>query len=68
MLWRNDDAPLKIHQAPIPADAITAVYIGLAAASSVAESIVFETQHNFPAAKVFRARKGVGFSLQFERV
>jgi hypothetical protein len=68
MLWRNDKTSLKIHRAPIPPDAITAVYIGLSASPSVMEDIIFETQPNFPAAKIFKARKEVGFSLQFEQV
>ena len=67
MLWRNGETSLKIHQAPIPEDAITAVYIGLAASPSVEADIVLETRHKFPAATIFKARKKVGFSLHFEQ-
>jgi hypothetical protein len=69
MLWHNDETHLKIHRAPIPEDAITAVYVGLAASSSVAADMVFETQRKFPAAKIFKAQKKPGFSeLEFRQI
>jgi hypothetical protein len=69
MLWRNDETHLKIHRMPIHDNAITAVYIGLAASQSVEADIVFETKRNFPSAAVLKASKKVGFSeLDFRAI
>ena len=69
LLWRNDETKLKIHRLAIPEDAITAVYVGLAASPSVEADVVFETRRKFPAAKIFKTNKKVGFSqLRFEQI
>jgi hypothetical protein len=62
MLWQNDETRLKVHRAPIPSDAIIAVYVGLSASSGTENDILFEAERKFPTARIFRAFKKQGFS------
>ena len=65
---RLDGTQLKVHRELIPPDAITAVYIGLAASKSSEADIVFETRKKFPSAKIYRAHKKLGFTeLEFKQ-
>ena len=69
ILWRNDETRLKIHRVPVPENAMTAVYIGLAASASVEADVVFETRAKFPSAKIFKACKKLGYSeLGFQQL
>jgi hypothetical protein len=69
ILWRNDETRLKTHKVKIPEDAISAVYVGLAASPSVQDDVVYETRRNFPTAKIFKARKRNGYAeLRFEQI
>jgi hypothetical protein len=69
-LFRHlDGTQLKVHRELIPPDAITAVYIGLAASKSSEADIVFETHRKFPSAKIYRALKKLGFTeLEFKQI
>jgi hypothetical protein len=69
MLWHNDETRLKVHRAPIPSDAVTAVYLGMSMSAGSEADVVFETRRKFPTAKIYKASKKPGFTeLEFKQV
>ena len=73
--WRlalaNDKTKLKILRHDIPSSAVTAVYLGCRAAGQeqLRNAFVYETQHHYPNANVFRANmRSGGYALDFEKI
>ncbi len=69
LMWKNDETRMKIHRCPIPAKAITRIFLGLSVSKQTADDVIFEAKQKLPSAQIFRARKRIGeFALDFEQV
>lgn len=72
--WRlvcENETKLKILRYDLPKNAITAVYLGCRAAEQeqVRNDFIYETQHHFPNAGVFRSNMRRGeYALEFEKI
>lgn len=69
LMWRNNETRMKIQRISIPAEAVTAIFLGLSVSDKVAADVLFEGRQKIPLTRIFRARKKFGeFALYFEPV
>jgi hypothetical protein len=69
LMWGNDETKLKIQRLSLLDDTITAIYLGCRIDDHVKDTVIFETKHSFPNAKIFRGKKAKGrFALVFDQL
>lgn len=68
LLWHNDETEASIWKVGIDIDAVTAVYMGILVSDDIVERVQGELKANWPDAKLFRAKRGRDFNLNFVQI
>ncbi|MFA6411531.1 MAG: hypothetical protein WCW53_02465 [Syntrophales bacterium] len=71
--WRfilsNDKTKPEVLKLGIEDDTITALYLGCRTEDHLKDDLIFEIQHKFPNAKIYKSKIGQNnFALEFEQL